>query len=322
MEGVSIQQLLVDRQSDLSLEVMTGEKGLERLITISDVNRPGLALAGYTEYFLWERVQIIGQTEISYLGTLNSRERKKAVERIMKYDLPCIIVAKQLDIPKELLTSAEIRGIPILRTSQSTTPFIHQLTLYLDHMLAPTATLHGTLVDVYGVGLLFTGESKIGKSELALDLVERGHRLVADDVVTIKRRGQGVLIGYANDVLQHHMEIRGVGIIDLASIFGIRAIRLRKRVEVEVRLIPWTEEEDYERTGLIEDESDILGVKIARVNIPIFPGKNITVVAEVVALNHLLKISGYRSAEEFNRRLLETMQKRMEASAYLEEDLE
>jgi HPr kinase/phosphorylase len=177
-------------------------------------------------------------------------------------------------------------------------------------------------VDVYGVGLMFTGESKMGKSELALDLVERGHRLVADDVVLIKRRGQGVLIGYASDILQHHMEVRGVGIIDILAVFGIRAIRLRKRVEVEVRLVPWTEEENYERTGLGEETSDILGVKIPLVVLPIFPGKNITVVAETVALNQLLRISGIRSAEEFNKRLLQTMQHRAESTAYLEEDLE
>lgn len=322
MEGVSIQRLYQDRQDELELEVLADSGGMERLITISDVNRPGLALAGYTEYFLWERIQIIGQTEVSYLGTLAAKERKSALERILSYDLPCIIIAKGLEPPKELLALAGKKSIPVLRTSQSTTPFIHQLTLYLDHVLAPFVSLHATLVDVYGVGLLFTGESKMGKSELALDLIERGHRLVADDVVTIKRRGQGILIGYASDILQHHMEVRGVGIIDVMGIFGIRSIRLRKRVEVEVRLVPWTEEEDYERTGLSEQTSDILGVQIPLVVLPIFPGKNITVVAETVALNQLLRISGIRSAEEFNKRLLETLQRRTETSAYLDEDLE
>jgi len=322
VEGVSVQRLYEDRQAELEMELLTKGKGMDRLISISDINRPGLALAGYTEYFLWERIQIIGQTEISYLSTLMPKGCKEAIERILGYDLPCIVITKGLDPPRELLALANKQGIPVLRTTQSTTPFIHQLTLYLDHLLAPTETLHGTLVDVYGVGLLFTGESKMGKSELALDLVERGHRLVADDVVTIKRRGIGILIGYASDILQHHMEVRGVGIIDILGIFGIRAIRLRKRVEVEVRLVPWTEEEDYERTGLSEQTSDILGVPITLVVLPIFPGKNITVVAETVALNHLLRISGIRSAEEFNKRLLQTMQRRTESSAYLEEDLE
>lgn len=322
MDGVSIQRLYQDRQAELELEVLADSGGMERLITISDVNRPGLALAGYTEYFLWERIQIIGQTEVSYLNTLAVKERKSALERILSYDLPCIIIAKGLEPPKELLTLAGKKSIPVLRSSQSTTPFIHQLTLYLDHVLAPSVSLHATLVDVYGVGLLFTGESKMGKSELALDLIERGHRLVADDVVTIKRRGQGILIGYASDILQHHMEVRGVGIIDVMGIFGIRSIRLRKRVEVEVRLVPWTEEENYERTGLSEQTSDILGVQVPLVVLPIFPGKNITVVAETVALNQLLRISGIRSAEEFNKRLLETLQRRTETSAYLEEDLE
>jgi len=322
MEGVSVQRLFEDRQAELELELLTKGGGLERPITISDINRPGLALAGYTEYFLWERIQIIGQTEISYLGTLTAQSRRRAIERILGYDLPCIIIAKGLEPPKELLALTNKRAIPVLRTAQSTTPFIHQLTLYLDHFLAPTQTIHGTLVDVYGVGLLFTGESKMGKSELALDLVERGHRLVADDVVSIKRRGLGILIGYASDILQHHMEVRGVGIIDIMGIFGIRAIRLRKRVEVEVRLVSWTDEEDYERTGLSEQTSDILGVNIPLVVLPIFPGKNITVVAETVALNHLLRISGIRSAEDFNKRLLATMQRRTESNAYLEEDLE
>jgi HPr kinase/phosphorylase len=206
---------------------------------------------------------------------------------------------------------------------QSTTPFIHSLTLYLDHMFAPQSTVHGSLVDVYGVGLLVTGRSGIGKSETALDLVERGHRLVADDVVTITKRHGDVLIGSGNQLLRHHMEIRGIGIIDVQSIFGVRAIRLQKRVEVEIHLKEWLREEEYERVGLDERKTPILDVEIPRVEVPIFPGKNVTVIAEVVALNYLIKAyGGYSPAERLNQHLIELMKRKSAARAWVREDTE
>ena len=322
MKSITVREMLNERQQEFHLELLAGERGLDRPITSADINRPGLALSGYMGFYLWERVQIIGITETGYLETLDPGARRLAVERITSYEIPCVIITKKLAAQAGLLAVADERGIPVLRTDHDTTDFIHRLSSFIDNKLAPTTTVHGALMDVYGVGLLFTGESGIGKSECALDLVERGHRLVADDVVFIKRRGTSVLIGYGNQMLQHHMEIRGVGIIDLATLFGIRAVRMRKRVEVEVRLKRWSDDEDYDRLGLDKKPTTILGVEIPLVTVPVIPGKNISVIAEVIAMNFLLKIYGYRTPEEFNRRLQESMQKKFESARYEDEDTE
>lgn len=319
MREITVKEMLEDRREALRLEVLN-QGQLERKIVIADTNRPGLALTGYMGYFLWERVQIIGITETGYLETLTPPARIEALDRILSHQIPCIIVTKKLEVHPELLSRAREHGVPLFRTDMDTTDFIHKLSAYIDNRLAPVVSVHGTLMDVYGVGLLYTGDSGIGKSECALDLVERGHRLVADDVVMIKRRGAGMLIGYGNQTIQHNMEIRGVGIIDLTSIFGIRAVRMRKRVEVEVRLKRWSDDEDYERLGLEEKPAEILGVKIPLVTVPVVPGKNISVISEVIAMNHLLKLCGYRSAEEFNKRLLDSIQKKFEAARYDEDD--
>ncbi len=322
MKTVLVRELLDERQESLHLELLTGESGLERKIIIADTNRPGLALTGYMGYLLWERVQIIGLTETGYLATLSPDRRREAIKRITAYELPCIMVTKKLEVHPELLEEARAKGIPVMRTDLDTTEFIHRLSSYIDNKLAPTTVVHGTLVDVYGVGLLYTGDSGIGKSECALDLIERGHRLVADDVVTIKKRGQSVLVGYGNQMLQHHMEIRGIGIVDLTTLFGIRSVRMRKRVEVEVRLKRWSPDEDYERLGLDEKPTTILGVEIPLITVPVVPGKNLSVISEVLAMNQLLKLCGYSSAEEFNNRLLDSIQKKFEAARYIDDDLE
>jgi HPr kinase/phosphorylase len=245
---------------------------------------------------------------------------REAIDRLFQFSMPLIVICKALNVPSYLVQRAGECQVPVMRTPQSTTPFIHSLTLYLDHMFAPVTTVHGSLVDVYGSGLLFTGRSGIGKSETALDLVERGHRLVADDVVTITRRHGEVLIGSGNQLLRHHMEIRGLGIIDVQSIFGIRAIRLQKRVEVEVNLKDWTGEENYERVGLDERKTEILGVGIPRVEVPIFPGKNITVIAEVVALVKVY--GGYSPAERLNKHLIEHMKRKSAQRRWVFEDTE
>lgn len=319
---ISAEQLFTDKARDLELTLLTRSAASQSPITVSDINRPGLAMAGFVENFLAERIQVVGQTEVALLASLGEEERLQAVDRLMQFQVPCIMVAKELEVPPELVSRAEERGIPIFRTPMSTTPFIHELTAYLDDVFAMVATLHGSLVDVYGVGLLFTGRSGIGKSECALDLVERGHRLVADDVVLIKRRHSNVLIGQANRTLGHFMEIRGVGMINLQSIFGIRAIRFQKRVEVEVRLEDWRPDEAYERLGLDEKLVSYLGVKIPCVTVPINPGKNITVIAEVIALNYLCRAHGYDPAQEMERRIMETIQRNSRISELARDDLE
>ena len=323
MQSVSLARLFEDQREELQLEQLTESLASRREITVSDVNRPGMALMGFLDNFLPERVQIIAQTELTYLATLPPAGVREAIDRLFLFDMPCVVVCKGLEVPPHLLARANERQVPVLRTPHSTTPFIHSLTLYLDHMFAPHTTVHGSLVDVYGTGMLVTGASGIGKSECALDLVERGHRLVADDVVTITRRHGDVLIGTGNQLLRHHMEIRGLGIIDVQAIFGIRAIRLQKRIEIQVNLQEWAKDLDIERVGLDEKKTKILDVEIPYVQVPITPGKNITVIAEVIALNYLIKVTGgYSPAERLNRHLMELMKRKSAARTWVREDTE
>ena len=312
-----------DEREELQFEQLTVTLASKREIALSDINRPGMALMGFLDNFLPERIQILAQTELAYLATLSPERAREAIDRLFNFDLPLIVVCKGLEVPAHLIERANECQVPVLRTPQSTTPFIHHLTLYLDHMFAPQTTVHGSLVDVYGVGLLFTGMSGIGKSECALDLVERGHRLVADDVVTITKRHGDVLIGTGNQLLRHHMEIRGLGIIDVQAIFGIRAIRLQKRVEVQVNLETWTNDLEIERVGLDEKKIEILDLQVPYVQVPITPGKNITVIAEVIALNYLIKVTGgYSPAERLNKHMMEIMKRKSAARSWVREDTE
>jgi HPr kinase/phosphorylase len=315
-------RLFEDQRQELGLEVLTESLASRVDITVSDIHRPGMALMGFIENFLPERLQILGQTESIYLSQLSEDDCRRSIDRLFQFEIPGVLVAKSLDLPGYFVARANECGVPVLRTGMSTTPFIHQLTSYLDAMFSPQTNLHGSLVDVYGVGLLFTGRSAIGKSETALDLVERGHRLVADDVVTITRRHGDILIGTGNQLLRHHMEIRGLGIIDVQSVFGIRSIRVQKRVEVQVELREWSADEDYDRTGLDRRQAEILGVSIPSVVIPIVPGKNVTVIAEVIALDYLLKAYGYNAAERLNAHLMEMMKRRSQSKAWVREDTE
>lgn len=307
MRGIPARKLYDDRHEELELEWIVEVSEARLPITTSDVNRPGLALAGFTENFLYERIQILGETEMLYLDTLSSEEKETAFSRLFERDLPCVIVSKGLAIPDALEKLCRERSTPLLRTRMSTTPLIHQLTAYLNEVFAPRMTMHGSLVDVYGVGLLITGDSGIGKSETALDLVERGHRLVADDVVIISRQPPATLVGSSNELLGHRMEIRGVGIIDVREMFGIRATRLHKRIELEVRLERWNPDHPYERLGLDDRTTSILGVRVPYVTIPLVPGKNVAVLAEVVAMNHLIKSTGHHPAARLDAQLKSLM---------------
>jgi HPr kinase/phosphorylase len=322
LESLSIARLYEEQKQDLDLELLSDSLASKVDVTVSDVHRPGMALMGFVENFLPERIQIVGQTEITYLNQLSEQQLNEAVDRLFQFEMPCIFVAKGLEVPDCIIASSNRHEVPVLRTSLSTTPFIHRITSYLDAAFSPQTTVHGSLVDVYGVGLLFTGRSAIGKSETALDLVERGHRLVADDVVTVTRRHGDLLIGTGSQLLRHHMEIRGLGIIDVQSIFGIRSIRVQKRVEVQVELQEWDASADYERTGLDQRKTSLLEVEIPLVIIPIVPGKNITVIAEVIALDYLLKAYGYHPAERLNIHLMEMMKRRSQTRAWVREDTE
>lgn len=319
---MSVKEFFEDTQEALSLEQVGDVLEGPLPITVPDTHRPGLALTGFMQNFLNERMQVLGETEILYLNTRTDKDRRRDIENLFSVPLVCIIVTRKLEVPKDLVDMANENGVPLLRSSMLTTPFIHELTKYLAGVFAPTDVVHGTLVDVYGVGLLFTGRSGIGKSEIALDLVERGHRLVADDTVLITRKSEDVILGRGHEHLQHFMEIRGIGIINVQDLFGIRAIRVQKRIEVEVRLQQWDTKTSWERQGLEERFSTFLGVNIPQVMVPLFPGKNITVISEVIAMNHMFKVYGINAAERFNRMLIDQMESDRKTRHYLRYDTE
>lgn len=306
----------------LQLEPLTGELGLDGLVPDADIASPGLALAGYLGRFMPDRLHVLGETEITYLRSLDEATRRERLEGFFQYDLPVVFITKGLDPPDPLLDLARSRLVPVLRTRLKTAEFYKRIKPVVEDAFAPRTTLHGSLADVYGVGLLFVGRSGIGKSECVLDLVERGHRLVADDVVKVTRRGTDVLIGQGHELAGHHMEIRGVGLVDIPALFGVRAVRQQKRIEVVVQLEDWETAQGADRTGLLRDTQSILEVPIPKVIVPLNPGKNITVVSEVVAMMHLLRYSGVDVATAFNERLIKRMREKRGVREYLRDDIE
>ncbi len=302
-KSITVGYLFEANKNRLKLETRNGEVGFGKEVRDKNIHRPGLALAGYVELFTYDRVQVFGNTEIRYLSHLTLAERVKTFKTIFKFDLPCIIVTNGNSLDEELVAIATEHNVAVFETPFESTKFLYFLSDFLDDQFAPQTAVHGSFIDVYGIGVLMTGRSGIGKSEIALDLIERGHRLVADDVVMVTRKGEGILIGAGSDMVKHFMEIRGLGLIDVRSIFGIRSIRFQKRVEIIVELQEWRQDVEYTRTGLDHENISILGVEIPHIKLPIFPGKNITVIVEVIALDYLLKHYGYDAAREFSRRL-------------------
>jgi HPr kinase/phosphorylase len=277
-----------------------------------DITSPGLALAGHTSRVPSGRMWVFGETEMTYLASLDEQDARRRLAAFFAFGVPTAFVTKGQVVPDFFIDVATEYGVPVLRSVKSTKEFYRRLKPYLEEALAPTTTLHGSLADVYGIGVLFVGDSGVGKSECVLDLVERGHRLVADDLVMVTKQGNELLIGRGHELQRHHMEIRGVGIIDIQGLFGVRAIRQQKRIEVIVHLELWDQARAYSRTGLEREYEEILGVQIPKVTVPLNPGKNITVIAEVVAMSQLLRYTGVESAENFDRRLRQ----------YLEQDYE
>ncbi|HEX9582639.1 MAG TPA: HPr(Ser) kinase/phosphatase [Gemmatimonadales bacterium] len=322
MARLKVKDLIAQKGESLQLTVLTGEVGLGRALTAPEASSPGLVLAGFTSRFMAKRVHVLGETEIAYLKSLAPKARRTALQQFFSYELPCVFVTKGQTPPRALLALARERGIAVIRSALKTAEFYRRITPYLMEVFAPATTVHGSLADVYGVGLLFVGRSGIGKSECVLDLVERGHRLVADDVVHITRRGADVLIGRANELSYRYMEIRGIGLVDISALFGIRAVRQQKRIEVVVELADWDSAREVERTGLDGRQKTILGVGLTHVIVPLNPGKNITVISEVVAMNHLQRFSGVDAAQVFNARLLRRMAEQRELREYLTEDYE
>lgn len=309
--------------------VPQNEVGLsDRLIVESNLHRPGLALTGYLELFTFQRVQVLGNTETRYLRHLPDEQADEAFGRLVSYPLPCIVLTDDNSLSDRLLAIATAAAVPVLRTSLPSTDFMFVLRDFLSDQFATQQSIHGALIDVYGIGLLITGKPGIGKSEVALDLVERGHRLVADDVVIMTKKEEKLLMGSGTDLVQHYMEIRGLGLVDIRAMFGIRAIRFQKRVEVIVDLHHWDRTIEYTRLGMVDETREILGVELPLVKLPITPGKNVTVLCEVIAMNHLLRHYGYDPAEVFAERLAQRIREKTGSGApargieYFEHDYE
>lgn len=287
------------------LEVVSGEKGLQRIISTSDLYRPGLEMAGFFTYHPKERLQILGKTELSFFEGLSKVDQRDRMKRLCIPETPAIVISRGLDVPDDLISAAEAVDMPVLRSQVATTTLASRITGFLENRLAPATTIHGVLVDVYGVGMLITGSSGIGKSETALELVKRGHRLIADDAVEIRQTADFVLHGSAPDLLKHLLEIRGVGIINVMTLFGAGAVRDTKKITLVCRLETWQQEKQYDRLGLDEEVTRIIETDVPLVTIPVRPGRNLAVILEVAAMNYRLKRMGYNAALQFTNKLTE-----------------
>ncbi|HDT14673.1 MAG TPA: HPr(Ser) kinase/phosphatase [Firmicutes bacterium] len=310
MSYITAKEFLEENAEKFHLKTLAGEKNLsKKKIIVADINRPGLALTGYFGYFPFERVQVFGKTEFSYLKKLGRQKAERVLEQIFKKNIPCVIISRKLKPPYGFLTLANKYKTPVFETSMYTTQIISASMLYLEKKLAPKKTIHGTFVDVYGVGVMLMGKSGIGKSEISLELIKRGHRLIADDLIEITRLNDEQLIGKGMSVVQHHMEIRGVGIIDIKNLFGVGAIREFQKVELILRLEEWDKTKDYERLGLDIRTETILDVNVPNIILPVKPGRNLSVIVEVAAMTQRLKDRGQNPAKELNDAILNWMEK-------------
>jgi HPr kinase/phosphorylase len=308
-------------QNALDLRCIGGRKGLSREITTPDLNRPGLALSGYYESFAWNRLQIFGRGENAYLKMLDEAGRTDNLQKLFAYPMPCCIFTHNLAPGKSFYAAAEAADCPILQTDLASSEFSSRVIRVLSDIFAPQTTIHGVLVEVYGIGILLIGDSGVGKSETALELIERGHRLVADDVVDIRCVNGSILMGQgANKVIGHHMEIRGLGIINITHLFGVGAIRDKKQVQLVCNLEEWDSNKVYDRIGTEELTTEILGVRVAKLEIPVKPGRNIPIIVETAAMNERLKKMGYHSAKEFNQNVLRWLESENARALYFNRD--
>lgn len=298
----------VDLIDEFNLELISGEEGINRPITVSDLSRPGLEIAGYFDYYPADRIQILGMTELTFFSRLSPDDRLSRMESLCSDITPCIIVTRGIDIPEELILASEKVSVPVLRSTMKTTRFSSRLTNFLESKLAPTTAVHGVLVDIYGVGVMITGKSGVGKSETALELVKRGHRLVADDCVEIRQEDDDTLVGTSPELIEHLLEIRGVGIINVMTLFGAGAVRSHKKISLVINLELWDQQKNYDRIGLEEEKVRIIDTNITRMNIPVRPGRNIAVIIEVAAMNFRLKRMGVNTAQQFTEKLNEAIE--------------
>lgn len=290
-----------------NLELIAGEEGINRPVTISDISRPGIELAGYFEYYPAERMQLLGKTELSFAERLNAKERSERMQRLCTDITPGIIITRSLDVPEELIEAAERESVPLMRSKHKTTGFSGRLTNFLESKLAPTTAVHGVLVDIYGVGVLITGKSGVGKSETALELVKRGHRLVADDCVEIRQEDEDILVGNSPDLIEHLLEIRGLGIINVMTLFGAGAVRSNKKISLIISLELWDQNKQYDRLGLDEEKMKIIDTEVTKLIVPVRPGRNLAVIIEVAAMNFRLKRMGVNAAQQFSEKLADVI---------------
>jgi HPr kinase/phosphorylase len=295
---------LIDK---FQLELVSGEEGIHRTIRTSDISRPGLEMAGYFTYYPAERLQLLGKTELTFTSEMDEETRMERFEQLCTDETPGIIISRDIEVPKELLKASHKSGVPIMRSKVTTTRLSSRITNFLESKLAPTTAKHGVLVDIYGIGVLITGNSGVGKSETALELVKRGHRLVADDSVEIRQEDEETLIGSAPELIQHLLEIRGLGIINVMTLFGAGAIRNYKKISIVMNLEIWDSKKVYDRLGLEEETTKIIDTEIPILTIPVRPGRNLAVIIEVAAMNFRLKRMGMNAAQDFSERLTDVI---------------
>jgi HPr kinase/phosphorylase len=309
--NVTVEQFYTGNSGPLGLKLLAGAKGLGRPILEPTVNRPGLALAGFRRYFAPKRVQVIGNVETSYLRSIAPELRRRRYDELFRYRIPCVVLCRDIRPEKALLAAAEERDVPVFRTGLVTMKFINLATIALDNLFAPRTQLHGCMVDIQGIGVVIRGESGVGKSEAALGLLERGHSLVCDDVVCVTIADGGDLMATGKAITRNLMEVRGIGIIDVAALFGIAAIRSEMRVDLVVTLVPWEKAGDIDRLGLDQKHVDLLGVQVPQMDLPVRPGRDIARLIEVAALHTKLRLSGVSPAEDLQRRLQLQMNPRL-----------
>ncbi|MFH1369278.1 MAG: HPr(Ser) kinase/phosphatase [Elusimicrobiota bacterium] len=311
MPGITVSTFLKEKSEDLKLSLLAGKDGLSREINVFEINRPGLALTGFLEHFPQNRIQIIGALEHSYLNSIPKEKQAESLNKLLSFkSVPFFIMTRGLDIDKHVHKVFDKHNVPLLQTSLRTSQLVSNLIFYLEDKLAVSTRAHGVLVSVYGLGVLIVGNAGIGKSECALELVKRGHMLVADDIVEIRRRSGGILMGRGEEIIKHHMEVRGLGIINVRSLFGIGFILDESRIELCIRLEDWDPSKEYERVGLEERTTTVLDVKIPEVILPVRPGRNLAVLVEIASLNQRLKNQGHYTAQELNQRLINVMMQR------------
>ena len=304
--GVKLEKLI----EKMSLKNLTPDLDLTQSeIQVPDINRPALQLTGYFDHFDSDRVQIIGYVEYTYLETLSDEKKKEMYTQLLSYGIPCIVYCRNLEPDETFLQMANEMKVPIFQSSKQTSAFTAEVIRWLNVELAPCISIHGVLVDVYGVGVLIMGESGIGKSEAALELINRGHRLVTDDVVEIRKVSDDTLVGKAPDITRHFIELRGIGIVDVKSLFGVQSVRETQTIDLVINMEEWDKNREYDRLGLKEESTQFLGNKVVCHSIPIRPGRNLAIIVESAAVNHRQKQMGYNAAEELYRRVQESLAK-------------